>query len=100
MRVFLTYLTLLLTITFASGQILDPVKWNFTQNQLSDDEFEIIYTATIDNGWYIYSQYLDGEDGPIPTSFNYEGNSSAYSLVGKNEERSSHKNRATIRCSK
>ncbi|MFT4760392.1 MAG: thiol:disulfide interchange protein [Paraglaciecola sp.] len=91
MRVFITYLALFLTAQFASAQILEPVKWTFTQNQLSDDEFEIIYTASLDDGWYIYSQYLDGEDGPIPTSFNYEGNSGTYALVGKNEERSSHK---------
>lgn len=91
MRVFTTFIALLLTAQFASAQILEPVKWSFSQNQISDDEFEIIYTATLDDGWYIYSQYLEGDDGPIPTSFNYEGNTGSYALVGKNEERSSHK---------
>ena len=62
MRVFITYLILLLTVQFASAQILEPVKWSFSQNQISDDEFEIIYTAVLDDGWYIYSQYLEGED--------------------------------------
>ena len=88
---FFTFIALFLTAQFASAQILEPVKWSFSQNQLSEDEFEIISTATLDDGWYIYSQYLKGEDGPIPTSFNYEGNTGTYTLVGKNEERSSHK---------
>ena len=91
MRLIITYLTLFFSVQLASAQILEPVKWSFTQNQLSDDEFEIIFTATLDDGWYIYSQYLKGEDGPVPTSFNYDKNDGAYTFIGKNEERSSHK---------
>jgi len=91
MRVFLTCITLFLFAQFASAQILDPVKWDFSSKQLSDDEFEIIYTATMENGWFIYSQYLANDDGPIKTSFNYEGNAGTYSLIGKNEENSDYK---------
>ena len=28
--------------------------------------------ATIDEGWVIYSQYLESEDGPIPTGFYFD----------------------------
>ena len=57
-------------ITFA--QILEPVKWKTEHKQVSDTEFDLIFTAKIDDKWSIYSQYLEGDDGPIPTSFEYD----------------------------
>ena len=36
----------------------------------------LIYEADIDEGWYVYSQYLD-DGGPIPTSFFYDDNENA-----------------------
>ena len=41
-----------------SAQILNPVKWKFESKQISGDQHELIMTATIDEGWTIYSQYL------------------------------------------
>jgi len=72
-------------INLASGQIVNPVHWNTSWKQVSDDEFDLIFTANIDKGWHIYSQYLEGEDGPIPTSFNFN-DSTAFELIGKNVE--------------
>jgi len=89
MRVFITSLALLFLAQFATAQILDPVKWSFSQNPIGDDEFEIIFTAKIEDGWYVYSQFLEA-DGPIPTSFNYDSQEH-FVLFGKTEERSSHK---------
>ncbi len=74
----------------AFGQIFDPVKWSFSSKQLSDTEFNLVYTATIDDGWYVYSQYLSSDDGPVKTSFTYE-KGSHFSLAGKNVETSSHR---------
>ncbi len=69
-----------------SAQILDPVSWSFSAEQKSDKEAILIFTATVDDGWYIYSQYLDREDGPIPTTFEFE-QADGIELKGKNEER-------------
>lgn len=68
-----------------SAQIFTPVKWQTSQKQLSADEFELIFTATIDDGWSIYSQYLESDDGPVRTTFEYE-KGDHYTLIGKTKE--------------
>lgn len=72
------------------AQLLNPVKWSTTYKQVSDTEFDLIFTASIDNGWYVYSQYLQGDDGPIPTTFYYDEDSH-FELVGKNKESGNRK---------
>jgi len=83
---------LLLTIS-AFGQILTPVKWQMDHQSIGNDEFELIFTATIDDGWKIYSQYLESLDGPIPTSFNFD-EGAGYKKIGKTEE--AEKNRKKV----
>ncbi|MBD0833455.1 protein-disulfide reductase DsbD domain-containing protein [Aestuariibaculum sediminum] len=70
-KVFL-FLTLLAAFV-GQAQILEPVKWSTSVNKISDTEYELVATATIDAGWHLYSQNVP-EDGPVPTSFTYEGN--------------------------
>lgn len=73
-----------------NGQILTPVKWTTSYEQVSAEEFNLQFTATIDEGWVIYSQYLESEDGPIPTGF-YFDEGEHFELVGKNEESGNRK---------
>ncbi len=82
----LTTLGIILLLTFSAfGQILTPVKWNMDHKSVGNDEFELIFTATIDDGWKVYSQYLESQDGPIPTSFTFE-EGDHFEKVGKTEE--------------
>ena len=63
------------TIQDDGGQgsgILEPVSWSMTINKKSEGQYEVVTTATIDEGWYVYSQYLENEDGPEATTFTYE----------------------------
>lgn len=82
----------LLFAVFASGlwgQILDPVSWKMHGEHVKDNEFDLIFTATMDPGWSIYSQFTD-EGGPVPTSFNFdEGNH--YTRQGKVAEKGEKK---------
>ncbi len=64
----------------ASSQIFNPVKWEFESNKITDTEFELVFTANIDQHWAVYSQFLD-DGGPIPTGFTFEGNEN-YTLIG------------------
>lgn len=68
----LTLIIVFFTFWFGQSQILEPVKWTTSTNQISDTEYELIATATIDTHWHLYSQDVP-EDGPIPTSFTFEG---------------------------
>jgi thiol:disulfide interchange protein DsbD len=71
------------------AQILDPVKWSFSSQRISSDEFELNFTAKIEKNWHLYSQYIP-EGGPIPTTFTFEP-SPNYKLIGKTIEPKPHK---------
>ena len=58
---------------FVQAQILEPVKWETSIEKISDTEYNLIATATIDKGWHLYSQIVP-KNGPIPTTFAFEGN--------------------------
>lgn len=68
MKARIFFLLFISIAVFAQAQILEPVKWTIASNKIQDNEFEIVYTAKIDNGWYLYSQFIES-DGPTPTSF-------------------------------
>lgn len=55
----------------ATAQILQPVKWSFKTDKISENEVELQFIADIDEGWHVYSTEIP-EGGPIPTSFNFE----------------------------
>ena len=84
MRFFLLFINLLFT-TLLFGQIEDPVSWSFQQKDLGNGEFDLVATATIEKGWYIYSQNLE-EGGPVATTFEFEPRKSRYSLIGNTKE--------------
>lgn len=67
-----------------SSQILQPAKWSYSASVTEasvGDEVELIFKATIDKNWYLYSSEFNCEDGPIKTSFNFVPHAS-YQLVG------------------
>ncbi len=67
------------------AQILTPVEWNWSKEELENGEIKLTFEAEIDPGWNIYSQFVD-PDGPIPTSFNFEDSSSIEFLSSTSEE--------------
>ena len=68
------------------AQAHKPVKWEFKVASITGDEASLVFTATLDEGWHIYSQFLE-EDGPLPTTFTFAP-SKEYTLVGKVKEES------------
>lgn len=79
---FSTFLLLLLIANVGFTQILKPVKWSFSVNRINDCEAELIFKAKIDKGFHVYSQFLDGNDGPVATTFNFE-KSKDCNFIGK-----------------
>lgn len=81
------YLLLLLVsfITFQSiAQIETPVKWAYStsSNSVKEGEtIELIFTATIQEGWHLFSSDFSRDLGPIVATFNFEKHPS-YKLVG------------------
>ena len=83
-RLFCLLFTLLITNSFS--QILEPVKWEARTEPVinSELEYDIIFTAIIDDKWAIYSQNV-GEGGPLPTIVSFSS-SNDYKLVGLTTE--------------
>jgi thiol:disulfide interchange protein DsbD len=55
---------------FFSGfsQVLEPVKWSFSHEMTGKNEARLIFNATIEPGWHLYSQNME-DGGPVKTSF-------------------------------
>jgi len=51
------------------AQMADPVHFSSKLNMLKGNEAEIVFSATIDPGWHVYSTE-QGQDGPIEATFN------------------------------
>ncbi len=66
---------------FAFAQMQDPVKFTTQLKTGSGPEAEMIFSATIDKGWHVYSTNL-GSDGPIEASLHVNKMDGA-ELVGK-----------------
>ena len=49
--------------------MVNPVRFTSQLKMLEGNEAEIVFSASIDAGWHVYSAYL-GNDGPISASFN------------------------------
>ncbi len=55
----------------AQAQIFDPATWSFGYEKKGNNTYEIILTATIEEGSHIYSIDIP-EGGPIPTTFRFD----------------------------
>jgi len=73
-------------INFLGGgqsQVLDPVSWTASVEQLSETEYVLHYKAEIEEDWHIYSQ--DTKAG-WPFGFRFEDQEGNYTLEGKAQE--------------
>ncbi|MDX1665877.1 MAG: protein-disulfide reductase DsbD family protein [Saprospiraceae bacterium] len=73
------------TWTTVDNEGTEPVSWSFDASKVGASEYELVLTAQVEPGWYIYSQHQESDEGPIPTSFNFE-DEEEYELVGEVEE--------------
>ncbi len=71
------------------SQVYDPVDWEYSVEQ-NGNEATLIFTASIEEGWHVYSQILESEDGPIATEVTFTPNPN-YELVGKTTESKTYK---------
>lgn len=55
----------------AEAQIQSPVKFKTQINENSRGEIELAFTATIENGWHVYSTDL-GDDGPTSATVSFD----------------------------
>ena len=50
----------------------DPVKWSISMVKVEEGQWDVVFRADIENGWYVYSQQSFGDMGPIPTTIVFD----------------------------
>ncbi|MFT3982061.1 MAG: protein-disulfide reductase DsbD family protein [Ferruginibacter sp.] len=82
-KITLSLLVTLFVAGVAMAQIENPVKWSYTAKKISDKEYDIYITASIDAKWHLYAQ--DAGEGPEPTTISFTKNP-LVTTVGKPKE--------------
>lgn len=82
---FFLLLTGIFILNSATAQIVDPVKWKLSSKKISECEFEIKFTGSIEEAWHVYSLSMKGDDGPMPANI-YVDKSADYETIGKPTE--------------
>lgn len=72
---------LLSTILIAQD---NPITWTTKAEKINENEYKLNLIGKIQEGWYIYSQYLPSDDGPVRTTIDFEKD--GFELIGKTEE--------------
>ena len=81
----LSFLLVFSLFSHLQAQILEPVKWSFSSEKINDTEFDLVFKATIDLHWHLYSQ--DIPMSPPATTFSFTNNPD-FTLVGSVTEES------------
>ena len=90
MKKFITLFILSFSL-FLNAQTEDnPIKIETSINKISDTEYDIIFSAKLYKGWYLYSQY-NPEDASLPLEITISENASGYKLIGKAIEKDTFK---------
>lgn len=82
------FFQLFLILFFAQqgqAQLLEPVKWEISSTQSGVNEYILIFKATIDADWKVYSKDVP-EKGPLPTVLIFDTLPQGVELVGAMEE--------------
>ncbi|MCP3930430.1 MAG: sugar transporter [Bacteroidetes bacterium] len=76
---------ILFSFTLMSTAQVRPVTWAFGSEKISDTEYDLVITANLSTGWYVYSQYLESDEGPVATSISFN-EVTGFEKVGKTKE--------------
>ena len=88
MKKIVVFISLVIFSISSFSQIHDPVKWSTSVEKISGTEYDLMITATVEEGWHLYSQNVP-DNGPIPTAFSFE-KLEDYKLVGTTSEGEGH----------
>lgn len=63
----------------------NPADWSGKIEEKSDDSYDLVFKADIDEGWHIYSQYTD-EGGGLPLEIDFHDEGDGFETNGDAEE--------------
>ncbi len=83
--IFKVFIFFFLIGSVATAQIHKPVVWETSVEKINDSDYNLIISATIEDGWHLYSQNVP-EGGPIATSISITEDEEKFQLIGKPSE--------------
>ena len=82
------FLGLFLSLT-VSAQMEEPVTWSSSIEKISDSEYYLIFNATIEENWHLYSQF-NPDGASLPLEFIADTEGIDFEFIGKAEESKTH----------
>ena len=80
-KLFLILLMAFAAIMPTQAQMVNPVEWEFSIQDVNETEFDVVAMATVDPEYHIYSTKMPAL-GPLPTVFEFE-KSDDFEVVGE-----------------
>ena len=69
------------------SQMDDPITWEASVEKENDSIFNLVFKATLEEGWHLYSQKeADIDIAPIATTFSYNNAEENFELIGETTE--------------
>lgn len=66
-----SFVSVFFILTLSNTFAQDEVNWSFDFDNQTN---ELVFTAELKEHWHLYSQFIDENLGPIPTTFEFEEN--------------------------
>lgn len=95
MKKFILFFILLSSFILKAQTAEEPIIIETAVKKVSDTEFDIIFSAKLYKGWYLYSQY-NPENASLPLEISLQGGETGYKLVGKAVEEDTFKKYSEI----
>ena len=89
-KILILFITLFITNTIFSQDMMEPVTWKTYTEKISETEYYLVFEASIADKWHLYSQY-NPEGASLPIEFDSEQKGKLFNFVGKAEESETHK---------
>lgn len=70
----MTLVALMIGVAVMAQAQLNPVNWSFSSKKIDDKTYELHLTATMQDGWHLYSQTQPEDAIIIPTGFKFNPN--------------------------
>lgn len=67
----LLFITIVASVFSSEAQMVTPVEWNIDLKKTGDKTGQIVMTASILDGWHMYSYDVDPSVGPTPLSITF-----------------------------
>ncbi|MFY9243041.1 MAG: cytochrome c biogenesis protein CcdA, partial [Polaribacter sp.] len=90
MKKLIIFFILLSTLSLKAQTADEPIKIETSVKKISNTEYDIIFSAKLYKGWYLYSQY-NPEDASLPLEISVSEGEFGYKLIGKAIEKDTFK---------